>query len=67
MMLSELYGRIGQQLKEYGDARIARFTMSGEGLDTKNTTKDCEVTFTLFRTLNYRNVEQDKVYLLTFK
>ncbi len=28
MMLSELYGRIGQQLKEHGDAEIVRFPIA---------------------------------------
>lgn len=47
MMLSELYGRIGQQLKEHGDAEIVRFPLPNEGLNTGRLFCETNVPFVL--------------------
>lgn len=45
MMLSELYGRIGQQLKEHGDAEIVRFPLPNEGFNTRRLFCETNVSF----------------------
>lgn len=66
MMLSELYGRIGQQLQEYGDAPLVRRPLPNEPFKTTDPLRKTKVEFVLHRIVNDKGVELDKKYMLEF-
>lgn len=65
MMLSELYGRIGQQLKEHGDAEIVRFPLPNEVLNTGRVFRKTNVSFT-YEYEGDGTVWDKKQYILNF-
>ena len=62
-MLSELYGRIGQQLREHGDAEIVRLPLPQEGVLPRNIFTATDVSFTFEYDVNGNG----KQYVLNFK
>ena len=65
MMLSELYGKIGQQLKEHGDAEIVRFPLPNEGLNTGRLFCETNVSF-VYEYEGDGTVWDKKQYILNF-
>ena len=66
MMLSELYGRIGQQLQEYGDAEIMRPPLAYEGFRSDKVFCKTMVRFTFHKDC-IGDTMVDKKYVLEFK
>ena len=66
MMLSELYGRIGQQLQEHGDAEIMRPPMPNEAFRSDSVYSKTKVRFILKRDYIGKAMV-DKKYILEFK
>ena len=65
MMLSELYGRIGQQLKEHGDAEIVRFPLQSEVLNTGRLFYETNVSF-IYEYERDGTIWDKKQYILNF-
>ena len=64
MMLSDLYGRIGQMLKEYGDAPIGKVE-SPMFPDEPHTTADCIKP--IYCSFHLVTTEIDKVKIKTYE